>query len=298
VVRVILFGAGAMSCLFAARLAHVAQVTLVDSWNEGIAVIRERGILLEDSHGSQTVTVDAELLGNPVVPADLAIVLVKSWQTEEAGSCLSRYLKPEGLAISLQNGLGNLEKLGSRAFPGSTAEGSTLLGPGHVRAGGSGPTHIVAPEWVVNLFRSAGFESYGCHENEARSLIWGKLSVSCGINALTALLRIRNGELLANPNAEDLMIRAALECAAVANAAGIALPFVDPARHVKAVAERTANNRSSMLQDVLRGAPTECDAINGAAVREGRRLDVATPVNEILWQLVLAAVQVNRSKFE
>jgi 2-dehydropantoate 2-reductase len=287
-----------MSCLFAARFAHAAQVTLVDSWNEGIAVIRERGILLEDSNGSQTATVDAELLGKPVAPADLAIVLVKSWQTEEAGRCLTRYLKPEGLAISLQNGLGNLEKLGPRAFSGSTAEGATLLGPGHVRAGGSGPTHIVAPEWVVNLFRNAGFESYGCHESEARSLIWGKLSVSCGINAITALLRIRNGELLGNPSAEDLMARAAMECAAVAHSAGIALPFADPVLHIREVAERTANNRSSMLQDILRGAPTECDAINGAVVREGRRLGVATPVNETLWQLVLAAVHVNRSKLE
>jgi 2-dehydropantoate 2-reductase len=81
----------------------------------------------------------------------------------------------------------------------------------------------------------------------------------------------------------------------VALARGIELPFREVADQVKQVAERTAANRSSMLQDLLRGAPTECDAINGSVVREGRKLGVPTPVNEILWHLVRAAVPQNRS---
>lgn len=295
VIRIIIFGTGAMSCLFAARLAQVAQVILVGTWTEAITAIRERGILYEDSQSSRIVRVQAEYLGTSLTPVNLAIVLVKTWQTESISRPLRGYLNPGGLAISLQNGLGNLERLGADAFPGATAEGATLLGPGHVRAGGSGPTHVVAPTWVVDLLQSAGFESYGCNSSEARSLLWGKLSVSCGINALTALLRIPNGELLRRPTATDLMVRAAMECAAVARAAGIELPFQDPALYVKQIAERTAANKSSMLQDILRGAPTECDAINGAVVYEGRRVGVATPVNEILWQLVQAAVLLNRS---
>jgi 2-dehydropantoate 2-reductase len=206
-------------------------------------------------------------------------------------------LTPGGLAISLQNGLGNVEQLGAKAFAGTTAEGATLLGPGNVKAGGSGPTYIVAPEWVVDLLKSAGFEAYACDSNKARSLLWGKLAISCGINALTALLRIPNGALLTIPAATGLMERAVMECASMARAAGIDLPLADPVSYTKQVAERTAANKSSMLQDVLRGAPTECDAINGAVVREGKRLGIPTPVNEILWQLVRAAVQQNRSDF-
>jgi 2-dehydropantoate 2-reductase len=164
-----------------------------------------------------------------------------------------------------------------------------------VKAGGSGPTHVVAPGWVVDLLSSAGFECHRCDTSEAQSLLWGKLSVSCGINALTALLRIPNGELLKRPSATDLMVRATMECAAVARAIGIGLPFQDPALHVKLVAERTAANRSSMLQDILRGAPTECDAINGAVACEGRRVGIATPVNQILRQLIQAAVHSDRS---
>jgi len=293
--RIYLFGTGAMSCLFAARLARAVQVTVLGTWAEAITAIRDRGILFEDSRESRTVRVDAEFLGTKLPLSNLAIVLVKSWQTAQVAPWLGQYLDPEGPAISLQNGLGNLELLGPRAFPGSTAEGATLLGPGHVRSGGAGPTYMVAPEWAVALFRSAGFECYRCDPAEADSLLWGKLAVSCGINALTALLRVPNGELLNRPNVTDLMVRAATECAVIARAKGIQLPFPDAAARVKEVAEKTAANQSSMLQDVLRGARTECDAINGAIVAEGRRLGIPTPVNDILWQLVQAAVHQSRS---
>jgi 2-dehydropantoate 2-reductase len=294
--RVIIFGTGAMACLFAARLSKEANVTLMGTWAEAITAIQQRGILFEGPQKSQAVPVHADYLGTPLPAADLVIVLVKAWQTEQVAKHLPAYLTPEGLAISFQNGLGNVECLGTRAFPGSTAEGATLLGPGRDREGGSGPTHAVAPAWVVELLRRSGFESYPCSQSESESLLWGKLTVSCGINALTALLRVCNGELLKRPSAMNLMVRATQECAAVAGARGVLLPFPDPVVRVKEVAERTAVNKSSMLQDVLRGAPTECDAINGAVVGEGMRLGIATPVNEVLWRLMRAAVQ-NRSDF-
>jgi len=293
--RVVIFGTGAMSCLFGARFAAAAQVTLVGSWSQGIATIRRRGIRIDDSLGSRTARVQAEYLGLSLFPADLAIVLVKAWQTEGIARYVPDYLSPDSVVISLQNGLGNLDFLGARALPGATAEGATLVGPGHVRAGGAGQTQVVAPDWVVDLFRASGFECRRCGPEEAESLLWGKLCVSCGINALTALLKIVNGELLARPDATELMVKAASECAAVANARGIRLPFSDAAARVREVAMQTAENKSSMLQDMLRGAPTECDAINGAVAREGRLVGVPTPVNDMLWRLVRAAVYKNRS---
>jgi 2-dehydropantoate 2-reductase len=294
--RIILFGTGAMSCLFAARLSGVADVTVVGTWADAVESIRKQGILVEDSGGMQRFRVGAEYLGARLAPAEFVIVLVKSWQTAKIGDYVPRYLSSEGAAVSLQNGLGNVEKLGPRVYPGTTAEGATLLGPGHIRTGGSGPTHMVAPDWAVGLLKKAGLECYGCSLREADSLLWGKLSVSCGINALTALLRIPNGELLKRPSAADLMTRAATECAAVAHAAGIALPFPDAAVRAREVAQKTADNRSSMLQDITRGAPTECDAINGAVVREGKRREVRVPVNEVLWHLVRAAALPGRER--
>jgi 2-dehydropantoate 2-reductase len=295
--RILLFGTGAMSCLFAARLAAVAEVAILGAWADAINAIRSRGVLIDEDGKSRTVQVGAAFLGDELPAAELAIVLVKAWQTQRVADHLPSYLSAGGMAVSLQNGLGNVELLGAKAFPGSTSEGATLVEPGHVRAGGRGATRMVAPQWVVDLFRNAGFECYGCDPGEAESLLWGKLAISCGINALTALLRVPNGELLNRPNATDLMIRASEECGAIAGAKGIRLPFPSPADKAKEVARNTATNHSSMLQDMVRGAPTECDAINGVIVAEGKRLGIPTPVNEILWQLVRAAVHKNRRVF-
>ncbi len=293
--RIVVFGTGAMACLFASRLTRVAHVTLVGTWAEAIHSIRERGILLEDAEGSKTIQAHTEFLGRQIPPAKLAVVLVKSWQTAKIEEYIPRCLGSEGLAVSLQNGLGNLDLLGEKVLAGTTSEAATLLGPGHIKCGGSGPTHVAAPEWVVEIFRRAGFESYGCSPNEADSLLWGKLSISCGINALTALLRVPNGELLKVPTAAVLMTKAARECASVARACGIKLPFADAAAKAREITERTAANKSSMLQDLLRGAPTECDAVNGAVVRVGKRLNVPTPVNEVLYQLIKAAAHRNEN---
>jgi 2-dehydropantoate 2-reductase len=279
-------GTGAMACLFGARLAPVARVTLTGSWMDGIAAIRDSGIVVERFHERTIARVAAVAWGTPIEPADLVLVLVKSWQTDEVARHLERLLKPTGVALTLQNGLGNLETLGPRACLGVTYEGATLLGPGRVQPGGTGSTWIAGPEWIARLLRQAGMATEQAVPEQVDSLLWGKLVVNCGINALTAILRDRNGELLQRQDAVVLMQRAAVECAAVAEARGISLQFPDPAAKAREVALLTAGNRSSMLQDVLRGAPTEIEAINGAVAHWGERLGVPTPVNEILYRLV------------
>ena len=256
------------------------------TWTEAICAIRENGIYIDDADGTRNADVAAEFYDAPAPPADIAIVLVKSWQTPRVAERIEKNLKPGGAVISLQNGLGNMETLGGRAYAGVTSEGATLVGPGHVAHRGSGTTHIAAPESVAESFRRAGFDAYSCDPEKAESLVWGKLAVNCGINALTALCGVRNGELLKRKSAAILMEKAALECAAVARARGVELPYIDPVAEARETARRTAENMSSMLRDVLRGAPTECDAINGAVAREGKRRGVPVPVNEALWRAV------------
>jgi 2-dehydropantoate 2-reductase len=126
--------------------------------------------------------------------------------------------------------------------------------------------------------------------DDAQSLIWGKLVINAAINPLTALLRVPNGRLLEIPAAHDLMKALATEVAQVAGAEHIPLPFADPVAAAEDVARRTAPNHSSMLQDILRGAPTEIDAICGAVVRIGQQHRLESPVNWTCWKLVKAAV--------
>jgi len=292
--RVVLFGTGAMACLFGARLSTVCDITLVGTWKEAISAIEKRGLLFEDNADTRRVRIRAQFLGSDPVSADLVIVLVKSWQTRTVASYLPKYLGHNGVAVSLQNGLGNVGLLGPRAYHGTTGEGATLLGPGHVRSGGAGETVTTAPSWTVELLQKAGFEARRCSAEEADSLMWGKLCINCGINALTGLLRVKNGELLEIPGVRELMVQAAEECARVAQAKGINLSFTNAADQVKAIAQKTAGNRSSMFQDIIRGVPTESDWIYGPVVREGERTGVGTPVNRILWALMQAVGKSDR----
>ena len=292
----LIVGTGAMACLFAARLAamHV-PVILLGSWPEAVLAIREHGVrVLEATGQEQAYWVQVATEPGECAGVRYALVLVKSWQTEHAARLLAGCLAEDGLALTLQNGLGNREALeavlgGDRVALGVTTAGANLLAPGVVRPAGDGATTLGAHtrlEPLVELLTRAGFHPTFADNLDA--LLWGKLVINAAINPLTALLGVPNGELLERPTARDLMAAVAREAAAVAAACGKSLPYDDPVAAVEAVARRTAANRSSMLQDVQRGAPTEIDAICGAIVRAGEAAGVETPINKTLLQLVKA----------
>jgi 2-dehydropantoate 2-reductase len=294
--RIGIIGTGAMGSLLSAYLAPHTDVIVLGQWGEAVAAINSRGVLLE--RASEILTIPLRATTNPrsIEPVDIAIIAVKAHQTERAAKWAKIILKPNGIALTLQNGLGNLEILASqlgshRAAMGVTMQGATLLGAGHVRHAGHGSTTIAATyttrdtlENVAALFNQAGIETHLA--NDVQSLMWGKLVVNSAINALTAIYRVPNGWLVQNAEARALMSAAAQETASVAAALGIALPYADPAARAIQVASATASNKSSTLQDVLRGAPTELDRINGAVIREGKRLGIPTPVNEKLLRVI------------
>jgi 2-dehydropantoate 2-reductase len=294
--KILLVGTGALATFFAARLSKAGHaITMLGTWKAGLDALATGGARLVDSAGIEhafpvlATSRPAECQG-----ATHALVLVKAWQTERAALQLSQALTADGLAVTLQNGLGNRETLAAhlgarRAALGVTTTGATLLGPGLVRAGGDGTVsieyHPSLPE-LESALRSAAFDVRIV--DDADSLIWGKLVVNAAINPLSALLRVPNGELLSRPSARELMTALANEAARVAFAEGVTLPFADPVQAAEDVARRTAANHSSMFQDVRRAAPTEIEAICGAIVRLGGRHGIPTPVNELCWKLVIA----------
>jgi 2-dehydropantoate 2-reductase len=287
-------GTGALACLFAARLAGSGnEVTMLGSWQEGLTALRQRGVRLREMNGSThqypvKVTEGTDAHGK----FSQALVLVKSWQTERVAKQLERLLTTTGIALTLQNGFGNYETLKGalgqeRVALGVTTVGARMLEPGYVHHTGEGKVMIgFHPKLggLGELLNKARFHIEMISDPE--SLLWGKLVINAAINPLTALLRVPNGELLSRPDARELMLEAAREAALVANKQGISLPYSDPDAAVEEVARNTAANNSSMLQDVLRGTPTEIDAINGAIIRAGEALGVPTPVNRMLWRLV------------
>jgi 2-dehydropantoate 2-reductase len=278
--RVTILGTGALATCLGARLGRAHRVTVGGSWAAAIQALRAPGAWIE---GEDPVPVDARPIEALPGPADVVLVLVKALHTAAVAPVAARVAGDDGVVLTLQNGLGVRALLeaaagADRVTAGVTDLGATLLGPGRVRAF---PGRVVledrpAVARVAAALRGSGIETETVAD--LRPHAWRKLAVNCALNALTALLDVDNGAVLEDPSRRLLAEKAAREVAAVAAASGVTVPG-DPAVDAAAVARRTAGNRSSMRQDLSRGAPTEVEFLNGAVVREGLRLGVPTPVN-------------------
>lgn len=297
--KVAILGSGAMGSLYGGMLAEAGcDVTLVDIWKEHMDAVNNIGLSIEGVSGDRIVrslkgVTDPKDAGK----ADLVVVFVKATATKQAMESARCLLGPDTVVLTLQNGLGNVEKLTeavgeSRVLAGVTGHGCTLLGPGRIRHAGRGDTVLGEPSGeiterlkkIADALEKARF-SVKLSENVV-GLIWGKLLVNVGINALTAVTNLRNGRLLDFPETDELLRHAVREAVAVAKKKGIRLEIDDPVDHCRRVAKLTAANCSSMLQDIMGHRQTEIDVINGAVVDEGMRLGVSTPVNMVLTNLV------------
>lgn len=293
---ILLVGTGALATLFAARLSEAGQaVSMLGTWQDGLHALQKNGARIIDSDGvEKSFPVYATDNPHDVKDSKYALVLVKAWQTERAAKQLKDALADDGLAVTLQNGIGNKETLQSllglgRVSLGVTTTGATLLAPGVVKAGGEGIISMEQNQASVKLeamLKSAKFNLQNV--SDAESLVWGKLVINAAINPLTALLQVPNGELLSHPKARKMMGALAEETAEVAEAEHVHLPFENPVSAAEDVARKTAQNKSSMFQDVLRGAPTEIDAICGAIMKRGQKHGIRTPYNKACWTMVRA----------
>jgi len=299
--KIAVLGPGALGCLLAARLYEAGEaVTLVDYRPGRAALLKRQGIELKTLEGASRVVPVPIASPTEAGARDLTIVTVKAYQTRAAARDLPLLMAAGGMALTVQNGLGNLEELArevgwGRLLAGAALLGVTREGEGRVLLAGQGPIFIGAPagsqvtpgevQDVARRFRQAGL---GCQErDDIEAVLWEKLLVNVGLNPLTALLRVPNGVLPQLPGAWELAVAAAREAQAVARAAGLHLDL-DPEARLRQVCTATAANRSSMLQDVLAGRPTEIEALNGQVAARGQAMGVATPINDLLTRLLLA----------
>ncbi|WP_436923243.1 ketopantoate reductase family protein [Halosimplex amylolyticum] len=287
--QVLVFGAGSLGSLVGGLLARAHDVTLVGR-DPHVERIRSDGLRIEGE-----VSAHVEPAAATAVPDgsfDLAVVTVKAFDTDGAAAALAS--ADLGGALSLQNGLGNEARLADAlAVPvlaGTCTYGARLREPGRVECTGRGEVVLGPPEGGPSSFADrvgASFDAADIETTVAGDMtrrLWEKLAVNAGINAVTALARVENGALSGGPASEPAR-RAAVETARVARDLGIDLSNEDAANAVERVADATAANRSSMLQDVDAGERTEVDAINGAVVE---RAETPVPVNETLTALLRA----------
>lgn len=306
--RVLVAGAGALGCVFGGFLARAGlRVTLLGRpWM--MDAVRDRGLTItglwgeHHVHNLECATDPKKLEGS----FDWVLLCVKSWATDTAARETIPLLADEGVMVSVQNGVGNLEAIAQVAGENRTGGMRVIFGaavpePGHATVTVYADPVLVGSPWA---------NAYGGLERTLRELVgwlsqtpiptvwtdtlpsalWEKVLYNSALNPLGALLGVPYGELADSPHTRALMDRIIEEAFGVAESLGVPLPWDTPQAYQEHFYARlvppTAAHRSSMLQDLERGRPTEVAAINGQVVRHGAELGVPTPVNEALVRMI------------
>lgn len=272
-------GAGALGLSFAARLAAHCRLQVITRTATQAETLRAGIRIGSREHRFQACT------ATTADDTDWAIILVKTPVTA-AAFATALELQPRGI-VSLQNGLIDAW------LPPTTAD--ILIDQGVTTAGAWRDEHGIHPtscgetllppgfEKLAEIFNAAGLPTQICADLPAARL--AKLLVNAAINPLAAIFQCRNGELL-DAQRGQLLDALVKEAWPVLHAAGLQLDAHAALARVRAVAQDTASNRASMLQDILAGRPTEIDAITGAVLRmagaQGRRLPTHEAINQLV----------------
>ena len=296
--KIVIVGPGALGSLVAASLSKgKEEVYLLDKDKERAGIINQAGISVEGVSGSWQTQVKTTSEVKDIAGCDLIIICVKSYDTKEAVTRVKSLAGENTKVLTLQNGIGNIEIISEVIGPdkvigGVTNAGATLISPGRIRHAGRGETVIgridgkipVEMRSIREAFNKAGLETR--ISRDIKSLLWSKLIINAGINALTAVTRLNNGRLVEFEGTRKILRELVTEAVRVAKRKRIKLIYDDPLAKVEAVCEATATNVSSMLQDALRKKRTEIDFINGVIVRQGQESGIPVPANSMLVDLV------------
>lgn len=298
IMRVVIVGAGAMGCLFGSLLYKSGkEVWLLEKNSALVNHIKKYGIQVEGISGKHhffpLITSEAE----EIKEAELILIFVKAFDTFHSILKAKPLVGSDSVVLTLQNGIGNVEEIvrvvgHKQTMAGTTAHGATVIGLGHIRHAGTGETVIgeLDGKKTLRLGKIKAFlESAGINvqiTQDVTGLLWSKLLINVGINPLTGITGLRNGELLDYEETRAIMRRAVNEAKSVVDRKGIHLIYPDHLQKVETVCHATAQNVSSMLQDIRNKKKTEIDFISGAILRKGKEFGLDLPINQALTHLI------------
>ena len=290
--RIAIVGAGAMGSLFTGFFSREGNSLLM--LEKDPAVIKEigNGLTIRDRESQWTIHPEITSDSSQVSDADIIFLFVKSHATRDAVVSVKDHVRT-GILVTLQNGIGNREIIEEylpreRVVCGTTTIGASKFDPSTVIAGGMGDTVIgggsaESLETVRSLLERSGLNVETTDDPDRA--VWKKAIINAAINPLGALLKIKNGDILNNPFARQIMEEIILESVRVSGTLGMEFDGKTMIGLTREVCRKTSENYCSMLQDVLAGRRTEIDSINGAIVdRSGN--PSRTPWNRAMVQLL------------
>jgi 2-dehydropantoate 2-reductase len=296
--QIFVVGAGAMGCLYGAALAAGgAGVTLIDTNASHVEAINRDGLEVETRQGAARLPLPAKLPNEAQGTADLILLFTKTYHSDAALEGVKHLIGEHTHVLTLQNGLGNVERLATRVQRGKVLVGvstlpADLVGPGRIRSLGEGGTKLYpafSPETglaaeVCRLLTNGGLPSQ--LEPDILEAIWAKAVFNSAMNPLCALTRQTPGFFHAKEESRALISAMVEEGVAAARASGVLIEAAPIHALTEVSMTDHADHEASMLQDIKAGRRTEIDAISGAIAEAAKRKGVATPVTETMWRLV------------
>ncbi len=298
--RVGIFGTGAIGSLLAFKLARTGNKPFIYSRGESLLAIQERGIIVHSQESIHVLTpIEYSILDSEQI-LDIAIICCKQNSVSELVMIAEKQLASDGFVIAIQNGLGHLNRIASvvgkgRVIGACLTHGSNRIGPVEIRLGGEGKI-VIGPLDSEKFSVRSGLYDKMIEMLDMAKLspepvadilpsIWEKLLLNLAINPISAICGVRNGILLSSP-LNELATSVMREGAVVAEYEGINIDFEKLEDSLNRVLQATAENRCSMLQDVMHGVPTEVDWICGAIVEKAEAHGIPVPRTQTLWDLV------------
>jgi 2-dehydropantoate 2-reductase len=297
--KILVMGAGAVGAYYGAMLQRSGEDVTLCARGENLRAMRERGLQIKSAKGDLQIAVNAT--GNPreSAPYDLILFAVKSYDTETAARQLEGCLAPDGVLMTIQNGVQNEDAL-CRVFPreavmgGNSRIGADLIAPGVVQHTALGAIEFgeldgrktPRAERIAEVFKRAGI--LGELTSDLKTLRWYKLMGNNSTNSVSALTRATLGQMLDDPEGFRLVRALMLETLAVGRAEGAKVN--DERADAQLEQIRKALNayaiKTSTLQDLEKGKPLEYEAISGAVLRAARRHGIPVPATETVYALL------------
>lgn len=223
---------------------------------------------------------------------DLLVLPVKAYQVLPVLEQLTPFIRPNHVIVLLHNGMGTIEQVretlpNNPLIAATTSYGAFKPDANAVIETGLGQTHL---GWLGNVdtvlkqsiepILSALLPPSTWHQDISLAL-WKKLTINAVINPLTAIHNLKNGEL-ADKKYSLIISNVCNEIAQVMNALDYSVNSIDLIENVQQVITATANNYSSMHQDIQFKRPTEIDFINGYVTSKAAELNIKVPYNQEL----------------
>ena len=281
-----------------ALLARAGNDVSLVARGEHLTAIQTNGLRLKQDDEEFTVSVPATDRPSDIGEVDLVMFTVKTYHNDATIPAIRPLVGPGTGVLTLQNGVECHQQLAAElgsghALPGAFWSASSVESPGVIASVGPTPRLSFGEENGGTSLRSEGirdaFSAAGIDVDLSRDplqVIWSKFVVLCSIAGITSAARTRIKEFIQAPRGLDLFTAAMREVDTVGRTMGVTLPDGMVERQVEFI-KGFPDFRNSMHADFDNGRPTELEALNGAVVRMGREAGVPTPVNELIYAVLL-----------